>query len=83
MYRSTSRFISKLNTRRPLRKFLALCSVTLLLTIGGCKYLGLGESDDNDDLNLLLLLYGWAVLNQNTCQNQSGLVICIPPGLRN
>lgn len=39
-----------------------------------------GKKDDDNNIALLLLA---AVLGQGqACQNQSGLVICIPPGLR-
>ncbi|EPG73612.1 hypothetical protein LEP1GSC058_3768 [Leptospira fainei serovar Hurstbridge str. BUT 6] len=36
------------------------------------------KSDNNQNTMFLLLA---ALLNSNTCQNQSGLVICIPPGV--
>ncbi|MBI3395117.1 MAG: hypothetical protein HY042_04725 [Spirochaetia bacterium] len=52
-----------------------------LFVVGSCSQLNkiLGKDDKN---NNLLLLLGLALLNQNTCQNQSGMVICIPPGFR-
>jgi len=39
------------------------------------------KKDEKNNSGLLLLL-GLASLN-NSCQNQTGLVICIPPGVPN
>ncbi len=63
------------------RKF-KWAALVLLLLVTGCSVLDKlrGKKDDNDNMALLLLA---AVLGQSGgCQNQSGLVICIPPGLR-
>lgn len=52
------------------------------LAFGGCSIIDdLTGKQERDDLPLLLLAA--AVLGVNTgCKNGSGLVICIPPGLR-
>ncbi len=54
----------------------------LVLAAGNCALLGL-EDEDDDNTDLLNLLALFVIANQNQgCQNTSGLVICIPPGLR-
>jgi hypothetical protein len=59
-----------------------LVSGWLLFAAGNCTFLGLAEEeDDNSDLLNLLALFFIANQNQG-CRNSSGLVICIPPGLR-
>ncbi|MCB1174866.1 MAG: hypothetical protein KDK39_14945 [Leptospiraceae bacterium] len=56
-----------------------IVSLSALLGFASCS---LFEAKEEDNTGLLLLLA--AALNQssNTCKNESGLVICIPPGLR-
>ncbi|MCR9145033.1 MAG: hypothetical protein NXI24_22535 [bacterium] len=57
-------------------------SGALLLGASNCALLGLEEEED-DNTGLLSLLALFVIANQNQgCQNTSGLVICIPPGLR-
>ncbi len=55
-----------------------IISFSAMLAFGGCS-LFQKEEDDNTAL-LALLALAW--LNANQCQNQSGLVICIPAGFR-
>ena len=62
---------------------ISLLLLSAVLAFTGCNIIddltGKKEKDDNT----LLLLLAAAVLGTNPgCQNQSGLVICIPPGLR-
>lgn len=61
---------------------ICLLSGLLLFAAGNCTLLGLAEEED-DDTDLLNLLALFFIANQSAgCQNTSGLVICIPPGLR-
>lgn len=47
----------------------------------GCNFLKKAD-ETQEDQNMLLLLLGAAWLaSQSSCKNQSGLVICIPPGV--
>lgn len=50
------------------------------LVLPGCNLLK--KADESEDQNMLLLLLGAAwIASQSSCKNQSGLVICIPPGV--
>ncbi|MBX7058781.1 MAG: hypothetical protein K1X75_12010 [Leptospirales bacterium] len=57
---------------------LVVAVLAALLSFGACS---LFQKEEDDNTSLLLLL-GAYLLSQAQCQNQSGLVICIPPGLR-
>ena len=61
---------------------IGLLSAVLLLGAGNCAWLGLGEDEDDDNDLLSLLALFWVANSSSGCQNQSGLVICIPPGVR-
>jgi len=50
------------------------------LTLAGCGLMK-GKSDHHNQ-GLLLLLLAASQSSSSSCQNQSGLVIFIPPGLR-
>ena len=52
-----------------------------VLALPGCNLLK--KADETDDQNALLLLLGaaWLSSQSSACRNQSGLVICIPPGV--
>jgi len=54
---------------------LSLVVVSSLISVS-CK--------KNKEDNSLLYIFGSSLLNQpsSTCENKSGFVICIPPGLR-
>ena len=54
-----------------------------VLGLGSCAFLNLDKKEEKDNTNLLLLLFGAAYLNSQGCKNNSGLVICIPPGVPN
>lgn len=56
-----------------------IISFSAMLAFGGCS---LFQKEEEDNTGLLLLLGAIAIANANQCQNQSGLVICIPAGLR-
>lgn len=49
-----------------------------VLAFGSCS---LFETADEDQTGLFVLLAA-ALTSSSGCQNNSGLVICIPPGLR-
>lgn len=53
-----------------------------LLSFGGCSVWDqlTGQEDDNN--NGILLVLAALAARSSGCQNNSGLVICIPPGLR-
>lgn len=54
--------------------------LALAIALPGCNLLK--KADETDDQNALLLLMGAFLLSQqSSCKNQSGLVICIPPGV--
>lgn len=67
-----------------------LRNLTLLLLAGtlafgglNCGLFGIGEEKDDDTANLLTLFGLWAIANSaSSCEDNSGLVICIPPGVR-
>ena len=66
-----------------LRKFLVLLfSAIMILGLPNCSLLGLDEEEDDNQNLAALLLLAWAANLNSGCQNNSGLVICIPPGLR-
>ncbi|MBI38169.1 MAG: hypothetical protein CMF59_01110 [Leptospiraceae bacterium] len=59
-----------------MKKLLVIASLLALST--SCSLLGLEEEDDNSQLQALAL---WALLQPSTsCTNDSGMVVCIPPG---
>ena len=56
--------------------------LTAALLLPGCNLLN--KADETEDQNALLLLLGaawFASQSSSSCKNQSGLVICIPPGV--
>ncbi|WP_146036925.1 hypothetical protein [Leptospira inadai] len=59
-----------------MRRRLSYLIIGILLFLSACNLMH--KSDNNQNAMFLLLA---AILNSNTCQNQSGLVICIPPGV--
>lgn len=53
-----------------------------LSSFTACGLLNLDKKDDdNNTLTLLLLLAALRNNSSSSCSNQSGLVICIPPGV--
>jgi len=59
------------------KKLFLVCSIILVLFAFSCKK----KKEDKS----LLLLFGTLLLQQNAsteCENKTGFVICIPPGLR-
>ncbi len=72
-----------MNGMRIIRSF-AILLLSAAMAFSGCNMVNqlLGK-DDKDDNTALWLLAAAALLGGSSgCQNQSGLVICIPPGLR-
>ena len=68
-------------------RVMAGVTIASLVLAGACSLLGLKSSKDNDKRRQTLLLLLLASLapkasGSSGCQNQSGLVICIPPGVR-
>jgi len=60
--------------------FLLAALMSAALVLPGCNLLD--KADESEDQNMLLLLLGAAwVASQSSCKNQSGLVVCIPPGV--
>jgi hypothetical protein len=60
-----------------MKKLLVIASICAL-SMTSCSLLGLEEEDDNSQLQALAL---WALLQPRTsCTNNSGMVVCIPPG---
>lgn len=62
---------------------MAIILMVCVLGLGSCAFLNLDKKEEKDNTNLLLLLFGAAYLNSQGCKNNSGLVICIPPGVPN
>ena len=62
-----------------MKKIIIALVLTTIMVFSACK-----QKDKDKDL-LLLLGLGAIIINNNnnTCQNTSGLVICIPPGIGN
>lgn len=66
-------------------KRISILLVTVLLAVAmilpGCNLLK--KADETEERNALLLLLGaaWLASQSSSCKNQSGLVICIPPGV--
>ena len=66
-------------------KRISILIVTLFLgavfALPGCNLLK--KADETEERNALLLLLGaaWLSSQSSSCRNQSGLVICIPPGV--
>ncbi len=62
---------------------LTVMFLSLTLTFGACNVIDSISGGNDDDNNLLLLAAAAAAVSQaSTCNNTTGLVICIPPGLR-
>ncbi|MEQ8351183.1 MAG: hypothetical protein RH862_06850 [Leptospiraceae bacterium] len=60
-----------------MKRFLAIISFCAF-SLSSCSLLGLEEEKDDNSLQLLAL---WALLQPGTsCTNNSGMVVCIPPG---
>ncbi|MBU45421.1 MAG: hypothetical protein CMN76_19570 [Spirochaetaceae bacterium] len=61
-----------------MKRLLAIAAVSVL-SFASCSMLGLEEEDNKDEQFQLLAL--WALLQPRTsCTNNSGMVVCIPPG---
>jgi len=56
-----------------MKRIILLLAVAAMLPLQ-CKKQG-------DDTSSLLLLFGALTGNNSNCKNESGLVICIPPGV--
>lgn len=53
----------------------------LILLLALAAMLPLECKKQGDDTSSLLLLFGSLTGNNSSCKNESGLVICIPPGV--
>ncbi|TGK12013.1 hypothetical protein EHO60_07000 [Leptospira fletcheri] len=60
-----------------MRRRLLYLSIGIFLFLSACNLM---HKHNNNQDSMLLLVAAW--LSSNPCQNQSGLVICIPPGVR-
>ncbi|MDH5657628.1 MAG: hypothetical protein OEZ34_17060 [Spirochaetia bacterium] len=64
-----------------IKKFIIIFSILFLISLisfQNCK-----KEKDQGDMQLgFLSLFLLSASNTNDCQNSSGFVICIPPGLR-
>ena len=61
-----------------MKRLLAIAAVSVL-SFASCSMLGLEEEDNKDEQFQPLAL--WALLQPRTsCTNNSGMVVCIPPG---
>jgi hypothetical protein len=60
-------------------KVFAMKRIILLLAVAAM--LPLQCKKQGDDTSSLLLLFGALTGNNSNCKNESGLVICIPPGV--
>lgn len=53
----------------------------MILLLAAAALLPLQCKKKGDDNGLLPLLFGALTANNSSCKNESGLVICIPPGV--
>jgi hypothetical protein len=65
-----------------MKKLVLVIAVAMISFISACGVVDRLRGRDDDDNTLWLLALVASTLNSGSCQNQSGLVICIPPGFR-
>lgn len=75
------RAVAFLNDSRFIKDMKVLAMKRMILLLAVAAVLPLQCKKQSDDTSSLLLLFGSLTGNNSSCKNESGLVICIPPGV--